>query len=150
DEATHQSADNGDSCRCQPDAPGAQAQAALQGTIDHEAYDSGERRATGWRTAERPGSAAERPGGDTAIDRSYSRLAAGERSRLMSTRRWLATVSLGLVFILGWLVFTTVVVVRGVVLDHKTYTSTLVSTQAYDRVYTQVLADPDMARLQEE
>jgi hypothetical protein len=61
-----------------------------------------------------------------------------------------ATVSLGLVFIFGWLVFSTVVVVRGAVLSHKTYTSALVSTRAYDRVYTQVLADPEMARMQEE
>jgi hypothetical protein len=34
----------------------------------------------------------------------------------------LATVSLGLDFILGWFAFSTVVVVRGVVLNHTTYT----------------------------
>jgi hypothetical protein len=68
----------------------------------------------------------------------------------MSMRRWLATFSLGLVFVLGWLVFASVVVIRVVVLNHKTYTTTLVSTRAYDRFYTEVLADPEVARLQEE
>src|SRR5262245_28959293 len=66
------------------------------------------------------------------------------------TGRWLATVGLAAAAVLGWLTFSTVVVVRAVVLDHDTYTSALARTNAYERVYTEVLADPEVAGLQEQ
>ncbi len=42
-----------------------------------------------------------------------------------------------------------VILVRAVVLDEATYTTALAGADAYDRVYTEVLADPEVAELKE-
>src|SRR6476646_3297373 len=68
----------------------------------------------------------------------------------MSARKWAATFGLGAIFVVGWLALSTAIIVRGKVLDEDTYTSALVSTDAYERVYTEVLADPEMAAIKEQ
>jgi hypothetical protein len=50
----------------------------------------------------------------------------------------------------GFLVSTTVVVVRRQVLDAGTYTSALVRADVYDRVYTEILADPALGEAKED
>jgi hypothetical protein len=50
----------------------------------------------------------------------------------------------------GVAVVVAVIVVRTVVLDPAPYTTALAETGAYDRVYTEVLADPDLADLKED
>lgn len=50
----------------------------------------------------------------------------------------------------GSVLIGAVVVVRSTMLDPSTYTSALVTTDAYERIYTEVLADPDLADLQEQ
>jgi hypothetical protein len=60
------------------------------------------------------------------------------------------SVLLGSVFVLGFLLVSSVFVVRGRVLDAGLYSDALVHTDAYERVYTEVLADPELAELQEQ
>jgi hypothetical protein len=57
----------------------------------------------------------------------------------------LASVALAVVFVAGFLVLSSAVVVRAGVLDPGVYTDAMVRADAYDRVYTEVLADPEMA-----
>jgi hypothetical protein len=64
--------------------------------------------------------------------------------------RLVATVALTLVLVLGAVVATLVAVVHGRLLDDDTYTSALVEHDAYERVYTEVLADPELAELAEQ
>ena len=52
--------------------------------------------------------------------------------------------------VIGLALVCAVIVVRGVVLDPGTYRSALVETEAYDRIYTEVLADPALADLKED
>ena len=51
---------------------------------------------------------------------------------------------------MGFVLVSLVVLVRGRLLDADLYLSALVRTDAYERVYTEVLADPAFAELQEE
>ena len=51
---------------------------------------------------------------------------------------------------MGFVLVSLVVLVRGRLLDADLYSSALVRTDAYERVYTEVLADPAFAELQEE
>jgi len=76
---------------------------------------------------------------------------AGRPAATRGGRRW-SPLSLLLVavFVVGFLLLSLVVVVRGRLLDSELYTSALVRTDAYERVYTEVLADPAFAELQEE
>lgn len=57
--------------------------------------------------------------------------------------------ALAAVFVAGFLLVSSVVVVRGRVLDPDLYASALVRTDAYERTYTEVLADPELAGLTE-
>jgi hypothetical protein len=54
------------------------------------------------------------------------------------------------VFVVGFVLESSVVLVRGRLLDADMYSSALVRADAYERVYTEVLADPAFAELQEE
>jgi hypothetical protein len=67
-------------------------------------------------------------------------------------RRQRPSISLLLVavFVMGFVLVSSVVLVRGWLLDAELYSSTLVRADAYERVYTEVLADPAFAELQEE
>jgi hypothetical protein len=66
-------------------------------------------------------------------------------------RRWPAvSLLLVAVFVLGFVLVSSVALVRGRLLDPDLYSSALVRTDAYERVYTEVLADPAFAELQEE
>ena len=66
-------------------------------------------------------------------------------------RRWPAvSLLLVAVFVLGFVLVSSVALVRGRMLDPDLYSSALVRTDAYERVYTEVLADPAFAELQEE
>ncbi len=49
----------------------------------------------------------------------------------------------------GLVMVCAVIVVQAVVLQPETYTSALVGAEAYERVYTEVLADPEVADLKE-
>jgi hypothetical protein len=53
-------------------------------------------------------------------------------------------------FVVGFVLVSLVVVVRGRLLDTDLYSSALVRADAYERVYTEVLADPEFADLQED
>jgi hypothetical protein len=57
------------------------------------------------------------------------------------------SVALLVLFVLGALVVTLVAVVHGRLLDDDTYTAALAEHDAYERVYTEVLADPALAEL---
>jgi hypothetical protein len=57
--------------------------------------------------------------------------------------------ALAAVFVAGFLLVSSVVVVRGRVLDPDLYTGALVRADAYERTYTEVLADPELAELTE-
>jgi hypothetical protein len=50
----------------------------------------------------------------------------------------------------GFVLVSLVVFVRGRLLDTDLYSAALVRTDAYERVYTEVLADPEFAQLQEQ
>ena len=65
-------------------------------------------------------------------------------------RRGAATVGLVTLFVLAAAVLGAVIVVRGRVLDPGTYTSALVAADAYERTYTEVFADPELAGLTEQ
>ena len=52
--------------------------------------------------------------------------------------------------VIGLAVLCAVIVVRTVVLDPATYRSALVEVDAYERIYTEVLADPAVADLKED
>jgi hypothetical protein len=54
------------------------------------------------------------------------------------------------VFVVGFVLVSAVVLVRGRLLDAGLYSEALVRTDAYDRVYTEVLADPELAELTEQ
>lgn len=62
----------------------------------------------------------------------------------------MATVGLVVLFALGSALVGAVIVVRGRLLDAGTYTAALVRTDAYERTYTEVLADPELAALKEQ
>ncbi len=70
------------------------------------------------------------------------------RPRTIARRRMIATVGLVLAFTIGWVLVAAVVVVRTEILDEDTYKSALVSTDAYERTYTEVFADPEFGDLQ--
>ena len=54
------------------------------------------------------------------------------------------------VFVVGFVLVSSVVLVRGRLLDAGLYAEALVRTDAYERAYTEVLADPEFAELTEE
>jgi hypothetical protein len=54
------------------------------------------------------------------------------------------------VFVVGFVLVSSVVLVRGRLFDAGTYSEALVRTDAYERVYTEVLADPEFAELTEQ
>jgi hypothetical protein len=54
------------------------------------------------------------------------------------------------VFVVGFVLVSLVVLVRGRLLDADLYSAALVRADAYERVYTEVLADPELADLQEQ
>jgi hypothetical protein len=56
-----------------------------------------------------------------------------------------ASVALAVVFVAGFLLVSTTVVVRTRLLDPGLYSEALARSDAYDRVYTEVLADPELA-----
>jgi hypothetical protein len=66
-----------------------------------------------------------------------------------SARSWLSLL-LVVGFVVGFVLVSLVVLVRGRLLDTDLYSSALVRADAYERVYTQVLADPEFAELQED
>lgn len=65
------------------------------------------------------------------------------------TRGLVSTAAAVLLIVLGAVLVTGVVVVRRVVLAPSTYTSALVTADAYERIYTEVLADPELADAKE-
>ena len=54
------------------------------------------------------------------------------------------------VFVVGYVLVSSVVLVRGRLLDTDLYSTALVRADAYERVYTEVLADPELAELKEQ
>jgi hypothetical protein len=78
------------------------------------------------------------------------RMAADDDAAAIGDRRaprlWPSLLLVG-VFVVGAVLVTSVVLVRGRILDPDLYTTALVETDAYERVYTQVLADPELADL---
>jgi hypothetical protein len=56
---------------------------------------------------------------------------------------------LAVVFVVGFLLVSSVVVVRGLLLDAGLYSTALVEADAYERTYTEVLADPELAEATE-
>jgi hypothetical protein len=54
------------------------------------------------------------------------------------------------VFVVGFVLVSSVVLVRGRLLDSGLYSEVLVRTDAYERTYTEVLADPEFAELTEQ
>jgi hypothetical protein len=71
----------------------------------------------------------------------------GERSKSWPSR--LLAAALVVAFVMGFLAVSSVVLVRGRLLDPGLYDETLVRTDAYERVYTEVLADPELAEATE-
>ncbi|HMG40183.1 MAG TPA: hypothetical protein VK611_02605 [Acidimicrobiales bacterium] len=67
-------------------------------------------------------------------------------ARVGGGRRW-PLVALAAVFVVGYLLTASVVLVRGRLLDADLYTGALARNDAYERVYTEVLADPELAEL---
>jgi hypothetical protein len=61
------------------------------------------------------------------------------------TGRRIATAALALVFVVAFLAFTVVIVVRSTFLSADYYTDALAENDIYDRVYTELLADPELA-----
>jgi hypothetical protein len=59
-------------------------------------------------------------------------------------------VLLVVVFVVGFVLVSSVVLVRGRLLDAGFYSTALVRADAYERVYTEVLADPELAELTEQ
>jgi hypothetical protein len=71
----------------------------------------------------------------------------------MCASRWLSillAVVLVVVFVVGFVLISAVVLVRGRLLDAGLYSDALVRTDAYERTYTEVLADPELAELTED
>ena len=64
--------------------------------------------------------------------------------------RLFATIGLVIAFAVGSAVVGAVLVVRGRVLDADMYAAALVATDAYERTYTEVLSDPELAELKEQ
>jgi len=67
--------------------------------------------------------------------------------RAPTLRHALAVTGLLLAMVLGAVAVVAVLVVRGVLLDAGTYRDALVDADAYERVYTDVLSDPELAPL---
>lgn len=65
-------------------------------------------------------------------------------------RSGLITFVLALALVVGVVVLVSTAVVRTTILDQRTYTAVLYETGAYDRVYTEVLADPELAAVVEQ
>lgn len=65
-------------------------------------------------------------------------------------RRVWAGLALVAVFVVGFVLVSSVVLVRGRLLDAGLYSEVLVRTDAYERAYTEVLADPELAELAEQ
>jgi hypothetical protein len=61
-----------------------------------------------------------------------------------SSVRWIATVSLGIVFVLALVVFLTADLVSRDLLDPDLYNNALEEEEIYNRIYTELLADPVM------
>jgi hypothetical protein len=70
-----------------------------------------------------------------------SRRAGARRRQVLA---WCATTLALVAVVAGFLVTSTVVVVRQRLLDETTYTGALARAEVYDRVYTDVLADPEL------
>jgi hypothetical protein len=64
-------------------------------------------------------------------------------------RRWV-DLALVVALVVGFLLVSSVAVVRDRLLDPGLYSSGLVRTDAYERVFTEVLADPELAELKEQ
>src|SRR5690606_33078855 len=64
-------------------------------------------------------------------------------------RRWPSLILVA-VFVVGFALVSSVVLVRGRLLDDDLYAAALVQSDAYERVYTEVLADPELADLKED
>src|SRR5919106_1936862 len=64
--------------------------------------------------------------------------------------RWWLSLVLVAVFVVGFALVSSVVLVRGRLLNAGLYTTALVRSDAYGRVYTEVLADPELAELKED
>jgi hypothetical protein len=56
--------------------------------------------------------------------------------------KWVITVILGIVFLLALVVFLVANLVSDILLDPEIYNSALEETGVYDRIYTELLADP--------
>jgi hypothetical protein len=61
-----------------------------------------------------------------------------------------AGLALVTVFVVGFVLVSSVVLVRGRLLDAGLFSEVLVRTDAYERVYAEVLADPELAELTEQ
>src|SRR5690606_29638350 len=67
-----------------------------------------------------------------------------DTTRRRKVPAWCATVLALIAVVVGFLTTASVVVVRHVVLDEATYTGALARAEAYDRMYTDILADPEL------
>lgn len=76
--------------------------------------------------------------------------ASGASTRDGRTPRAWPSLLLVAVFVIGFMLVSLVVLVRGRLLDTDLYAGALVRADAYERVYTEVLADPEFAELQEQ
>jgi hypothetical protein len=79
------------------------------------------------------------PGDGMAAERDAAATRHGQAPRL-----W-PSLLLVIAFVVGGVLVSSVVFVRGHLLDPDVYSSALVEADAYDRVYTEVLADPELA-----
>lgn len=61
------------------------------------------------------------------------------------TTKWAFTIVLGVIFILALVVFLAAYLVSHILLDPQLYNSALEETDFYDRIYTELLADPAAA-----
>src|ERR687897_1147177 len=76
--------------------------------------------------------------------------AGGHAARGPRHRRAWAGLALVAVFVVGFMLVSSVVLVRGRLLDAGLYSEALVRTDAYERAYTEVLGDPELAELTEQ
>jgi hypothetical protein len=60
--------------------------------------------------------------------------------------RWTATVLLGIIFVLALVVFQVAELVSRDLLDPDLYTNALEEEDIYNRIYTELLADPAMVK----
>ena len=79
--------------------------------------------------------------------RPYERAPRTRRRALMT---WAGTALAFVAMVVGFLVVAVVILVRQHVLDEGFYADALVDADAYERVYTDVLADPELADAKED